>query len=486
MRWAASNCGSFARPGRVSSARCRPFHNESPIVKKLHRRAVAAVATFLLFAGLHPGRAAGPDVTYFTLPNGLEVVVVPDHRTPVVTHMVWYRVGAADEEPGKSGLAHFLEHLMFKGTAKNPAGRFSQVVATIGGQENAFTSSDYTGYYQRVSKDKLKMLMEFEADRMTGLVLTDEVVKPELNVVLEEQNMRVANNPGARLGEQMDAALYLNHPYGKPVIGWRHEIEKLDRDQALAFYKRFYTPNNAILVIAGDVTADEVKTLATETYGKVKRVTEIAPRNRPREPEPSAARTVTLADPRVVQPSLQRSYLVPSSSTAKAGEAEALEVLAHVLGSGSNSRLYKTLVIDKGLAVSAGAWYQSTSLDDTKFGVSGTPKPNVTLAQLDDAIDGVIAELIEKGVTSDEIDRAKTRLVADTIFAQDSQATLARWYGAALTTGSTVADVKSWPDRIGKVTAEQVRDVARQFLDKRRSVTGFLVKQLTRPEDKRS
>ncbi len=450
-------------------------------------RSIVILATAAcLFLTARGDAAAAPVVSNFKLANGLEVVVISDHRTPVVTHMVWYRVGAADEEPGHSGLAHFLEHLMFKGTEKNPAGRFSQVIGTVGGQENAFTSSDYTGYYQRISKEKLKMLMEFESDRMTGLVLTDDVVKPELNVVLEEQNMRVANNPGARLGEQMDAALYLNHPYGKPVIGWRHEIEKLDRAGALAFYRRFYTPNNAILVVAGDVTADEVKKLANETYGKVKRVAEVAPRKRPQEPEPTAARTVTLADPRVVQPSLQRSYLVPSSSTAKAGESEALEVLSQILGHGSNSRLYKAIVIDKGLAVSAGAWYQGTSLDDTKFGVNGVPKPNVTLPQVEDAIDAVIAEVIDKGVTADELDLAKTRLVADTVFAQDNQATLARWYGASLTTGSTVADVQSWADRVGKVTADTVRDVARQYLDKRRSVTGYLIKQITRAEDKRS
>ena len=229
------------------------------------------LATAVLAAALAaPAQAGiGPQITNFTLSNGLEVVVIPDHRTPVVTHMLWYKVGSADETPGKSGLAHFLEHLMFKGTAKNPAGRFSQVVATIGGQENAFTAADYTGYFQRVPRDKLQDMMEFEADRMTGLALTDEVVRPELNVVLEEQNMRVANNPAARLGEQMDAALYLNHPYGRPVIGWRHEIEQLNRDGALEFYRRFYTPNNAILVVAGDVTPEEVRTLAQETYGKV-------------------------------------------------------------------------------------------------------------------------------------------------------------------------------------------------------------------------
>jgi zinc protease len=434
--------------------------------------------------GLSPA-AAAPDVTHFTLKNGLEVVVIPDRRTPVVTHMMWYRVGAADEEPGKSGLAHFLEHLMFKGTAKNPAGRFSQVVGTIGGQENAFTSSDYTGYYQRVSREKLKEMMEFEADRMTGLVLTDEVVKPELNVVLEEQNQRVANSPAAKLGEEVQAALYLNHPYGRPVIGWRHEIEKLTREDALAFYRKFYTPNNAILVVAGDVTADEVKKLAEETYGKVARVSELPPRKRPKEPDQRSVRTVTLSDPQVAQPSLQRSYLVPSAATAKPGEAEALEVLSHILGSGSNSRLYRRLVAEKPIATSAGAWYQGSALDETRFGVSGTPRPNVTLPQLDEAVDGVIAELVENGITADELERAKSRLVAEAIYAQDNQATLARWFGGGLTTGSTVEQIRTWPDRIKTITADQVRDAARQWLDKRRSVTGFLIKDV-RPEEKRS
>ena len=233
------------------------------MLKPLTKLAALAVAasTYATAAAT----ASGPQITHFTLENGLEVVVIPDHRAPVVTHMVWYKVGSADETPGKSGLAHFLEHLMFMGTEKNPAGRFSQVVATIGGQENAFTSADYTAYFQRVPREQLKQMMTMEADRMTGLVLTDDVVRPELNVVLEEQNMRVANNPNARLGEQMDAALFLNHPYGKPVIGWRHEIQQLDREDALAFYRRFYSPNNAILVVAGDVTPEDVRELAAET-----------------------------------------------------------------------------------------------------------------------------------------------------------------------------------------------------------------------------
>jgi zinc protease len=447
-----------------------------------------AVVSALVLVALRPlaGAASGLDVAHFTLGNGLEVVVIPDHRTPVVTHMVWYKVGSADETAGKSGLAHFLEHLMFKGTKKNPLGRYSQTVATLGGQENAFTTSDYTTYYQRVPRERLKTLMEFESDRMTGLVLTDAVVKPELQVVLEEQNMRVANNPGARLGEQLEAALYLNHPYGRPVIGWRHEIEKLDREGALAFYRRFYTPNNAILVVAGDVTADEVKTLAEETYGKVERVVEVGARDRPKEPVQEAARTVTLADPRVTQPSLRRIYLAPSAGTAEAGESEALDVLASILGGGSNSRLYQTLVIDKDLALNVGAGYDGTALDYSPFQVSVTPEPGTTLPQIEAAMDAVLAEVIDKGVTAEELERCKNGLIADAVYAQDNQTTLARWFGAALATGLTVEQVQNWPDRVRQVTAESVRAVARRYLDKRRSVTGYLIKDTARPEGKRT
>jgi zinc protease len=428
---------------------------------------------------------AGAEVSHFSLANGLEVVVVPDHRAPVVTHMIWYKVGAADETPGKSGLAHFLEHLMFKGTEKNPGDAFSRQVAAIGGQENAFTASDYTGFFQRVPRNHLKEMMALEADRITGLVLTDDVVRPELNVVLEEQNMRIANNPAARLGEQMDAALYLNHPYGRPVIGWRPEIEQLNREDALAFYRRFYSPNNAVVVVAGDVTAEEVKTDAEATYAKIADRAETNPRHRPMEPLPEAPRTVTLADLRVEQPSVSRDYLVPSEGSAKPGESEALEVLAHVLGSGENCRLYRGLVIEQGLALNAGANYSGTAVDYAKFSVFGAPKPGVSLPQLEAAIDGILADLLAHGVSTDELDRAKTRLIAEAVYAEDNQATLARWYGAALATGQTIEDVRSWPDRIRAVTAAAVQDAARTWLDRRRSVTGYLVKTLT-SEEKRS
>jgi len=442
---------------------------------------VALVAAALPVAAAETG---GAKISQFTLPNGLEVVVIPDRRAPVVTHMIWYKVGAADETPGKSGLAHFLEHLMFKGTEKHPAGEFSQVVAKMGGEENAFTSSDYTGYYQRVPRDKLREVMAFEADRMTGLVLTDGVVLPERDVILEEQNQRVANNPTARIGEQIDAALYLNHPYGRPVIGWRHEMETLDRADAIAFYKRFYGPNNAVLVIAGDIEPDQVRTFAEQTYGKIARHADIPPRVRPHEPPPAAARSLTLADPRVEQPSVRRGYLVPSFATAERGESEALDVLAHVLGGGANSRLYRALVMEKRIAVNAGGWYQSSALDMSTLNLYGTPQPGVTLTKLESEIDEVIAALIAKGVTADELERAKTRLIADAVYAQDSQSSLARWYGGALTTGATVDDVKQWPQRIRAVTGKQVQDAARRWLDKQRSVTGYLIKGGKPPAEK--
>jgi len=442
-------------------------------------RAFALVTAGALFVlPLARSAPAATAIGHFTLANGLEVVVIPDHRTPVVTHMLWYKVGSADEQPGKSGIAHFLEHLMFKGTAKNPAGRFSQTVATIGGQENAFTSTDYTGYFQRTSREHLKTLMEFEADRMTGLVLTDANVIPERSVILEERNMRVDNDPAARLSEQVAAALYLNHPYHHPTLGWRHEMETLNREDALAFYRRFYAPNNAVLVVAGDVTADEVKTLAEDTYGKVERRGEFGPRVRPQEPEPIAARKVTFADPRVTQPSLQRSYLVPSAARAAPGEAEALDVLAHILGSGSNSLLYRALVVDKRLATNAGAWYLEAALDPSRFGVYATAAAGVPLPKVEEALDEVISAFLEQGPDPEELERAKSRMIADYIYAQDNQTTLARTYGAALTTGMTVEDVIERPARLRAVTADAVREAARRYLDKRRSVTGYLVKDV--------
>ncbi len=448
------------------------------------RRRIALVSAVFMFAGPVPARSAGPPVAEYTLANGLELVVIPDHRAPVVTHMIWYKVGAADETAGKSGLAHFLEHLMFKGTAKHPAGQFSAVVAAFGGRENAFTGADYTGYFQRVPSEKLKTVMEFEADRMNGLALTDDDVLRERDVILEEESQRIGNNPRARLGVQIDAALYLNSPYGKPVIGWRHEMAQLTRDDAVGFYRRFYGPNDAVVVVAGDVEPEQAFAFAQETYGKVKRNDNIVPRRRPKEPPPVAARRLTLADSRVEQPIMQRAYLVPSFATAAHGESAALEILAHVVGAGSNSRLYRELVIDRQVAVAASAWYDSLALEMSKFGIYAAPRGGVSLPELEAALDAVLTQVKENGVTDEELERSKNKLVADAVYAHDSQASMARWYGSALTTGATVDDIARWPDRIRAVTGEQVRDAARRWLDLRRSVTGYLVKDDRPPAEK--
>jgi zinc protease len=458
----------------------------------LHRFAMAALtASSLVCASLLPAAAqttvTAPPPASFTLSNGMRVVVIPDRRTPVVTQMVWYNVGSADETPGKSGLAHFLEHLMFKGTSNHPVGEFSQTVLKIGGNENAFTSTDYTGYFQRVPKDQLGKMMELEADRMTNLVLKDENVLPERDVVLEEYNMRVGNNPDARLSEQIMAALYLNHPYGRPIIGWKQEIEKLDREDALAFYKRFYAPNNATLIVAGDVDADDIRPMIERTYGAIAPQPAIpARRVRPQEPPPAGPRTVTLADPRVEQPSVRRYYLVPSATTAAAGVSPALDVLAQLIGGGANSYLYRALVVDKQLAVNAGAGYSGTALDSTQFVISASPKPGVEFAEIEKVIESVIADVATNAAPAADLERVKTQLIAEAIYAQDSQATLARWYGAALTTGLSVEDIRAWPSKIAAVTADQVRVAAQTWLDKNRSVTGYLIKDVGKREEKRS
>jgi len=424
----------------------------------------------------------GAGVSVSKLDNGMDVVVIPDHRAPVVTHMVWYRVGAADEPAGRSGIAHFLEHLMFKGTTNHPTGEFSARVAEIGGQENAFTSNDYTAYYQRVAKQHLAEMMAFESDRMANLILTDEVVLPERDVILEERAQRVDNDPSARLGEALDAALFVQHPYSVPIIGWKHEVESLSRDDAIAFYNRYYSPNNAILIVAGDVEADEVMKLARETYGKLPVRVEQAARVRPGEPDVMSERMIRLADPQVSQPNVRQAWVVPSYTTAKPGEAEALDVLAEVLGGGSTSRLYRALVVEKGLAASSGAWFQSSALDDTQFMAYAVPRKGVSLDALTSEIDATIAAIAEKGITSEELDRAKRTLVSDVIYSQDSQATLARIFGVALTTGGSVERVQSWPARISAVTAEQVQAAAKSYLASGRAVTAELVAPADQPK----
>jgi zinc protease len=433
-------------------------------------------------APLPAGFRIGPKAESFTLDNGLQFIVIPAGFAPVVTQMVWYRVGAADEAPGQSGNAHFLEHLMFHGTTSHPQG-YSQELAALGGVENAFTTADYTAYYQSVAKQNLPLVMRYEADRMQNLVLEEKRVNAERDVVLEERRMRIENEPSSRLGEAMNAVLYLNHPYRAPVIGWPEEIQALRRETALAFYDKFYTPNNATVVIAGDVDPAAVRKLADEIYGPVRRRAEPPPRVRPQEPVPPAPRRIDLTDARAGQPYLRRDYLAPSAVSAAPGEAEALQVLAAVL-SGETGRLYGALVTGQGKAAMAGASYDPDAFDYSPFAVYAVPRDGVALPDLEAAMDTVLAGIRDGTVPEEELARAKRRLLAGAVYSQDDPGALARVFGEASALGRPLADVQGWPARIAAVQAADVQKAARTYLQPARSVTGTLTRPAAAGETK--
>jgi zinc protease len=422
-----------------------------------------------------PGRALEEDISTFTLENGLTGVVIEDHRAPVVTHMVWYRVGAADDPPGLSGLSHFLEHLMFKGTETLDEGEFSRIVAENGGEENAFTSSDYTAYFQRIAADRLDLVMGMEADRMVNLAPGEAGVRSERDVVLEERRQVVENDPGALFGEQRRATLYLNHPYARPVIGWEHAIRQFDRKAAMEFYRTHYAPNNAILVVAGDVTPGEVRRLAEKHFGPIPAAPEIGPRSRPQEPPHRAARHLEYQDARVRQPYLVRTYLAPPRRAGAQGEAAALQVLAELLGgSAVTSVMARALQFEQDVAIDTGAFYSGTGLDDQSFGLYITPRPGVALADAEARLDALLADFIAQGPDPEQLARIKTELRASEIYALDDQYSRARRVGMALATGLSLDDVAAWPEALQAVTAEDVEAAARRVFRPEASVTGWL------------
>ncbi|RPE64884.1 zinc protease [Pacificibacter maritimus] len=427
--------------------------------------------------------ALAADVTNFELENGMDVVVIEDHRAPVVVHTVWYKVGAADEVAGKSGIAHFLEHLMFKGTDTLDAGELSATVTRNGGSDNAFTSWDYTAYYQRVAADRLPLMMEMEADRMRGLQMTEDDVATERNIVLEERNQRTDSDPSALFREQMRAAQFLNHPYGTPIIGWRHEIEQLNRDDAFAFYRQYYAPNNAILVVAGDVDPQEVKALAETHYGPIEPTVDLPERMRPTEPPQLVERRMTMIDPQVSQPYMTRSYLATERNPGDQSEAAALEVLASLLGGdGATSYLGRKLMFDDPKAIFVSAFYNGASLDIGSFGLVIAPVPGVSLEDAEIAVDDAIETFLSEGVDLEQFERLKTQLRASRIYQLDNVESLARRYGAELTIGLSIDDVQSWPDALEAVTPDDVMKAAQRVFDKSNSVTGFLLPDETSQE----
>ena len=410
----------------------------------------------------------------FTLANGMQVVVIPNHRVPAVTQMVWYKAGGADEPRGKSGIAHFLEHLMFRGTKDVPPGMFSRIVAQNGGRDNAFTAEDYTAFHQTVASDRLELVMKMEADRMNGLVINDAVVEPERQVILEERRSRIDNSPAALLDEQVRAALYLNHPYRIPTIGWEHEMEQLSTADAIDWYRTWYHPNNAILVVAGDVTIDQVRALAEKYYGVIP-AHPVPPRNRVKEPPKVATTRLELRSPRVAQASWSRSFLAPSYTGGETKHAYPLQVLSEILGGGATSRLNRSLVLQQKLAFSAGAYYDPGRLDLSTFGFYASPRGDVTIDKLESAVEAEIDKLLSQGVTPEEVERAKTRMQADAVYERDSLAGPANIFGAALATGRSIEDVESWPGEIGKVTVDEVNAAAKFVIREQDAVTGILL-----------
>lgn len=438
---------------------------------------ILTLCSAICFPAVAQAQGIDDAVTSFELDNGMQVVVIEDNRVPVVQHMVWYRAGAADEPAGSSGVAHFLEHLLFKATDTLEAGELSATVAANGGRDNAFTSWDYTAYFQRVASDRLDLMMQMEADRMVNIRLTEDDIITERQVILEERNQRVENSPRALFSEQVNAAQYLNHRYGVPIIGWRHEMETLDMDDTMAFYDIHYSPNNAILIVSGDVTPEDVRILAEKHYGVIPANPDLPERFRSQEPPQNAERRVLYRDARVAQPYVARSYMAPERDSGAQEKAAALRFLAEILGGGTTSYLAEKLQFDTQTVVYVGAFYGGLSLDDTTFDIIVVPAPDVSLQEAEDAMDDALTQFIEDGVDADQLERIKMQLRASEIYARDNAEGIASRYGRALTSGLTIEDVQAWPKILQEVTGEEIVEAARAVLKRETSVTGWLMQE---------
>lgn len=431
-----------------------------------------SLSALALLAGLTTAQAE--EVSHFTLPNGLEAVVIEDHRAPVVVQMVWYKAGSADEDRGKSGIAHYLEHLMFKGTDTLAPGELSRTVSANGGSDNAFTSYDYTAYFQRIAADRLELVMKMEADRMRNLRISEDDWLTEREVILEERAQRTDSDPGALFNEQASAAQFLNSPYGTPVIGWRDEMEDLTREDALDWYNRFYAPNNAVLVVAGAVTPEQVKALAETYYGPLAPSDDLAPRIRPQEPPQRAERRLVFRDDRIAQPYVTRSYLAPERNPGDQAEAAALTILAELLGGNTaTSVMGRKLIFDEGTAIYTSAFYDGMSVDRTTLGFVVVPADDVSLEEAEAALDAALAQFLTDGPDPEQFQRIRTQIRASEIYARDDTEGLARRYGEALASGFSVADVQGWPDALMAVTEADVMEAARRVLDRNAAVTGY-------------
>ena len=435
---------------------------------------LAAFIAIVFFTIASSAQAAVFYPTSFTLANGLQVIVVPNHLAPVVTQMVWYKVGSSDEMPGKTGLAHYLEHLMFRGTENVAPGEFSKMIAAQGGEDNAFTSYDYTAYFETVAADRLPMIMSLEADRMQNLRITPETAMPELSVVINERQQRTDNDPHGRFSEKTRKLLLPKHPYGTPVIGWKKEIEKMTAADARQFYEKHYAPNNAIVIISGDVMPDQVMRLAASIYGPIQK-RDIAPRRAVPPSTMPVQKNFVMKDAGIEQPQLQMEIMTPSYATQKSGEAYAYEVLANAMDSGEVGILYRALVMEQGVATNVAINYDPDTRGDEIFTIAVSPRPDIDTKKLETALVNTLAQLAQNGIDPKTVADAKDRMKRSAIFARDSLMMPGYAFGMALTTGHTVGDVEEWPDRLAKVSVEDVNAALRALVaNPRRLVSSLL------------
>ncbi len=452
-----------------------------------HKPHFLFAALFILLTFAPNAQAKVFNSESFTLENGMEVIIIPNPRAPVVTHMVWYRVGAANEPQGLSGMAHYFEHLMFKGTKKIAPGDFSRTVKKLGGNDNAFTGQDYTAYFQSISVKHLEQMMQMEADRMVNLSVPSEHFASEKKVVLEERRQRTENDPRGLFSEQMRSALFVNHPYGTPVIGWLDEIKDYEWNDVKKFYDTWYAPNNAILIISGDVTTTSVRPMVERTYGRLKSKT-LPPRKNFIIPPAIGQTKMTLRHESIHQPAVQTLFLAPSTHQNKQ-DSLALQVLEEIISSGSTTRLYKHLVVEQKKAISVSLSYGANAMDEGVIWLAGTPADDVTVQELEQLLQKEIQEIIQNGVTTKETTEAIQRLQDAAIYARDSLSGPAMTFGHAITTGIPIDDIENWPEDIATVTPKQIQAVTKKYLDaqtpwKRPPVTGYLL-PLNKEENKK-
>ena len=433
-------------------------------------RVIVPLLIVALWCGLLPAAASAAPPFYAKLENGMTVYILEEHKAPVATVQVWYHVGGRNELSGRTGLAHLLEHMMFKGTAKHGKGEYSRLIAMNGGMENAFTANDETVYFSTLSSDRVSLALELEADRMSNLLLDPKEVALERNVVKEERRMRTDDDPQALLVESDYAMAFPAHPYGRPVIGWMDDISRLTRDDLVAFYHRYYVPNNATLVVVGDVTPTTLMPVVQHTFGAVPARPFTYDPITPEQPQYGERRFILKREAQL--PVVFMGYHAPNYSSA---DADALEVLGTILSSGKSSRLFQSLVYRQRIALSADGGYDPLTIDGDLFYFYGMAQPGHTHEELEASLDQEIEKLQNKPVSDRELQKAKNGLLAAYIFGQDSNFFRGMQIGTTVNVGAGVSYIDTYVTRIQAVTKEQVQQAAKRYLLKDHRTVGYLV-----------